>query len=130
MEKQYIIAVDFDGTLVEDKFPEIGEPNWKLIDELRTLRITLKGCGIELKLILWTCRNNTEKGMYLAEAIQWCQNSGLRFNAYNENLPEIKELYGEDTRKVFANMYIDDRAATEHIDGGGIIRSMYREGAL
>lgn len=95
-----IIAVDFDGTLVEDKFPDIGEPIREVMDYIKSL----KRAGA--KIILWTCRN----GKALEEALQFCTDHKLYFDAVNKNLPEIQELYGGDTRKVFADVYIDDKA--------------------
>lgn len=94
-----IIAIDFDGTLCENKYPKIGEPNMDIIDYI--LRCQLNGD----KVILWTCR--TDK--ILKEAIDWCLDRGLVFDAVNENLPEIIDIFGGDTRKIFANVYIDDR---------------------
>lgn len=94
-----IIAVDFDGTLCENKWPEIGEPNEELIWYLR------KRQAEGDKLILWTCRVDD----MLQKAVEWCYDYGLIFNAVNENLPEIIENFGSDTRKIFANEYIDDR---------------------
>ncbi len=95
-----IIAVDFDGTLCFDCYPEIGTPNLRLINILKDLRE--KG----IRLILWTCRC----GSPLSEALSWCASFGLFFDAVNENLPEILEKYGSDSRKIFADVYIDDRS--------------------
>ena len=95
----YIIAVDFDGTLCENKYPEIGEPNNALLDELKIRKRN------GAKIILWTCR----VGDQLEQAIDWCQDHGLVFDAVNQNLPEIVESFGGDCRKVFAHEYIDDR---------------------
>ncbi len=95
-----IYAVDFDGTLCVNSFPEIGAPNMRLINHL----IKRKKRGN--KLILWTCRT----GDKLAEAVSWCKDKGLEFDAVNTNLPEQIEYFGEDTRKVFADVYIDDKA--------------------
>ena len=95
----YIIAVDFDGTLCENMYPEIGKPNNALLDELKIR----KNNGA--KIILWTCR----VGDRLEQAIDWCQEHGLIFDAVNQNLPEIVESFGGDCRKVFAHEYIDDR---------------------
>lgn len=94
-----IIAVDFDGTLCENSWPEIGEPNEELIEYLRNR----KKDGD--KLILWTCRVED----MLQKAVEWCKERNLVFDAVNENLPEIIENFGSDTRKIFANEYIDDR---------------------
>ena len=97
-----IIAVDFDGTLCEHKYPEIGEPNRELIDHL----IEEQQHGA--KLILWTCRC----GYYVSLAFEWCWKQGLKFDAVNRNVTEAIAMFGEDSRKVFAHEYIDDRAST------------------
>lgn len=97
---EQIIAVDFDGTLCENKWPEIGEPNTELISYLIEMRKTF-----DAKIILWTCR----AGEMLDKAVNWCSEHGLEFDAVNENLPHIVERFGSDTRKIFANVYIDDR---------------------
>lgn len=93
-----IIAVDFDGTLCENRWPEIGEANEQLIEYLKTEKS--KGS----KLILWT--NRTEDK--LSEAIKWCRNYEIEFDAVNDNLPEMIEFFGNNPRKIFANEYIDD----------------------
>ena len=49
----------------------------------------------------------------LTESIEWCKERTLIFDAVNENLPEIIEMMGGDTRKIFANEYIDDRASKD-----------------
>lgn len=100
----FSIAVDFDGTLVEDKFPEIGEPRNIIINAIRRLQI----CGV--RTILWTCRRDDQNGNHLEKAVQWCKEHGLEFDAVNENLPEVQEKWGGDTRKVLADYYLDDKA--------------------
>ena len=95
-----IIAVDFDGTLCEQCWPEIGKPNLRLIGEL----IYRKSMGD--KLILWTCR----AGEQLDNAVKWCKEYGLVFDSVNDNLPEIVNLYGSNSRKITADIYIDDRS--------------------
>ena len=94
-------AVDFDGTLCENNWPGIGEPNSYLIRNLRYAREKLGH-----KLILWTCR----EGILLVEAIVWCAQQGLFFDAVNDNLPDHKERFGGNCRKIFADAYIDDKA--------------------
>jgi len=95
-----IIAVDFDGTLCENAWPDIGAPNESLIIFLKEE----KSRGS--KLILWTCRI----GENLDAAVTWCKQRELIFDAVNENLPETILFFGGDTRKVFAHEYIDDRS--------------------
>lgn len=97
--KPNIIAVDFDGTLCENKWPEIGMPNEELIEYLK------KRQAAGEKLILWTNRVDER----LDEAVKWCEEHGLVFDAVNDNLPEIVETFGSNCRKIFANEYIDDR---------------------
>ena len=94
-----IYAIDFDGTLCINEYPNIGQPIYKTI-------IFCKERKAEgHKLILWTCRS----GKYLDEAVAWCKEQGLTFDAVNENLPEMIELFDNDCRKVFADYYIDDK---------------------
>lgn len=93
-----IIAVDFDGTLCVNRWPEIGKARQPVIDWL----IMQKQKGV--KLILWTMRS----GEKLTEAVRWCEAHGLTFDAVNDNLPEIQAQYGNNPRKVFANYYLDD----------------------
>ena len=95
-----IIAVDFDGVLCEDQWPQIG-PEKKDIIELAKYR---KQAGAAL--ILWTCRC----GEQLDEAVSWCRERGLEFDAVNENLPERVAFYGSESRKISADEYWDDKA--------------------
>ena len=94
-----VIAVDFDGTLCINVYPNIGEPNEILI------RYLLDEQKRGSKLILWTCRC----GKYLDEAVAWCLKHGLKFDAVNDNIPEATEFFGSNSRKVFAHVYIDDK---------------------
>ena len=101
MDHNYkIIAVDFDGTLCYSNWPELGEPNTTLINYL----LQEKAAGN--KLILWTCR----AGKALTDATRWCHEQGLTFDAVNDNLPEIVELYGNNSRKITCDLYIDDKS--------------------
>lgn len=93
-----VIAVDFDGTLVENKFPEIGKVNRELIKTLLRLKKTRNA-----KIVLWTCR----EGSFLDKAVETCKAEGLKFDAINENAVETK---GFAEHKILAAAYIDDRA--------------------
>ena len=95
-----VIAVDFDGTLCENKWPKIGEPNTVLIEQL----IDEQKNGTAL--ILFTCR---EKRM-LSDAVKWCKAQGLTFDCVNKNLKERIRAYKGDCRKISADLYIDDRS--------------------
>ena len=98
-----IYAVDFDGTLCESVWPDIGEPNMALIEHLKKRRAQGN------KIILWTCR----AGERLENAVEWCKIYGLEFDAVNENLPEAIKQYGGDGRKIHADVYIDDKAVNK-----------------
>ena len=98
------IAVDFDGTLCYSRWPNLGEPNMGLIHYL----LEWKQRGN--KLILWTCR----EGEILDQAVFWCKNYGLEFDAINDNLPENIELFGSNSRKVSCDYYIDDKCYNPH----------------
>ena len=95
-----IIAVDFDGVLCKDEWPGIGEPNERLIKSL----IQNRKDGD--KVILWTCREKKD----LDDAIVFCRERGLEFDAVNENIPEAVAKWENDPRKIFANLYIDDKS--------------------
>lgn len=95
-----IYAVDFDGTLSFGRYPDVGEPNVLLFGFLK--REQQQGA----RLILHTCRT----GDHLEAAIAFCREQGLEFEFVNENLPELIDLYGGDTRKINADFYIDDKA--------------------
>lgn len=104
MNRKYTIyCVDFDGTLCESIFPGIGCPNMALINHL------IKRQKQGNKIILWTCR----VGERLQEAVEWCKGYSLEFDAVNENLPEMVEYWGGESRKVFADVYIDDKAVNK-----------------
>lgn len=93
------IAVDFDGTIVEHKYPRIGREMLFAFDTLKALQA--KGH----QLILWTIRSGKE----LDEAVEFCRKNGVEFYAVNRNYPE--EVFDEkDTsRKLNADVFIDDR---------------------
>lgn len=94
-----IIAVDFDGTLCENAWPEIGPARWPIINAIADAQ--RQGA----RIILWTNR----AGALLARAVEWSEARGLHFDAVNANLPEIIEQYGSDSRKITADVYVDDR---------------------
>ena len=100
MNKYQIIAVDFDGTLCTDAYPDMGVPNLPLIGLLKKLQ--QEGC----QLILWTCRCGKE----LEAAVAWCEKFGLVFDKVNQNTEEIIQKYGSDSRKIYADVYIDDKS--------------------
>ncbi|MGU8449406.1 phage portal protein [Clostridium perfringens] len=101
-KKKEIYAIDFDGTLCTNKYPEIGEEKAEVIDYVKNLK------NEGHKLILWTCREREK----LDDAIEWCKEKGIEFDAINENLDETIEQFDSDPRKVSANHYLDDKNLT------------------
>lgn len=99
-----IIAVDFDGILCKNEFPSIGSPNYEMISMVRQLI----DAGHEV--VLWTSRTDNE----LLAAMEWCEDRGLHFTSVNENTPsnvqKYKDKYPNGTRKVYADVYIDDHS--------------------
>lgn len=92
-----VLCIDFDGTLAIHEYPNIGEEVPLAISTCKTLQEDGH------KLILYTMRSGKE----LEEAIEWCKKRGLDFWAHNEN-PEQNTW--TSSRKVYANIYIDDAA--------------------
>lgn len=99
MNDNKIYAIDFDGTLCVNEWPEIGKPKQEIIDKV----IKLREQGHEL--ILWTCRS----GELLKDAVNWCNERGLFFHAVNDNIPRLINEYGNNCRKIFADFYLDDK---------------------
>jgi len=97
MEKRrLILAIDADGTMWEHMFPSIGPALPGAFETLK--RFKQKGD----RLILWTCR----EGMYLQEAIACCKLNGIEFEEHNNNASEHNY---DKSRKIYADLYIDDR---------------------
>lgn len=93
------ISVDFDGTIVEHRYPEIGK---EMIFAFETLKAFQKQGH---QLILWTIRTGKE----LEEALEYCRKNGVEFYAVNKNYPEEIFEEGEVSRKINAEVFIDDR---------------------
>ena len=100
MKKNKIIAVDFDGTLCENKYPDFGAPRTDVIERL------LQEQRAGARVILWTCRSGED----LLMAIYWALDKGIAFDAVNANLNSTIEHFGGETRKVCADEYWDDKA--------------------
>lgn len=104
-----IIAVDFDGTIVEHEYPKIGKEIPFALQTLRQL------CDDGHQLILWTYR----AGQNLQAAVDYCSENGVVFYAVNKNYPE--EVFDESiSRKILADIYIDDRNIGGLLDWGDI----------
>ena len=108
-----VIAVDFDGTIVEHKYPKIGE---EIPFATETLRMLIKE---KHKLILWSVR----EGQLLQDAIDWCRERGVDFYAVNKDYPEEKVEYNNHfSRKIKADVWIDDLNVGGLPDWGTIYR--------
>lgn len=95
-----IWAIDYDGVLDHAGWPRVGKPDMSVIDYLKQCQANGD------KLILWTCRD----GGALQAAVDMCKGVGLTFDAVNDHLPELKERFGNDCRKIYADVYLDDKA--------------------
>ena len=107
------IAVDFDGTIVENRYPEIGRERPFAVETLRML------AAEGHRLVLWSCR----EGQLLDEALAWCRERGLEFWAVNRDYPEeTVDNNPHWTRKLKADLFIDDRQIGGLPDWGDIYR--------
>jgi hypothetical protein len=113
-----VIAVDFDGTIVEHAYPKIGKPIPFAIDVLKRLQQEERHI-----IILWTVR----EGELLQEALDYCEKKGLTFFAVNKNYPE--EKLGDEPRKISADVYIDDKNIGGFPDWG-VIYKMIKSGEM
>ena len=99
--RKKVIAIDFDGTIVQNAFPKIGEPKTDVIGFMKRHRK-------KYVWILWTCRT----GERLQDAIDYMKSEhGITFDYVNTNSDAYIALYGDDTRKVYADYYVDDKNA-------------------
>lgn len=96
--KSLTIAIDFDGTLVENQYPKMGKPVLFAFETLKQLQEEGH------RLILWTYRHGSE----LDEAVEFCKQKGINFYAVNKSFPE-EEFDETQSRKILADIYIDDR---------------------
>lgn len=111
------IAVDFDGTIVEHRYPAIGKEIPFAIETLKKLRAE------HHRLILWSVR----EGRLLEEAVAFCRARGLEFYAVNLDYPEeAREKNGQYSRKIKADVFIDDRNVGGLPDWGTIYELIHR----
>lgn len=98
--KYRIIGVDFDGTLAVTRgtYPKIQGPIQEVIDYIKSEQ------EAGAYLILVTMR----EGDVLDQAVEWCKEQGLEFDAVNDNLPHMKEFFKNNPRKIFCSEYLDD----------------------
>jgi hydroxymethylpyrimidine pyrophosphatase-like HAD family hydrolase len=94
-----ILAIDFDGTICRGKFPAIDGQQPYAADTVNSLY------DAGHYIIINTCRS----GEQLLEAINWMLNQGIKFHRVNDNHPEQTALYNNNSRKIYAHLYIDDK---------------------
>ncbi|MCH3995491.1 MAG: hypothetical protein LKE54_10725 [Prevotella sp.] len=111
------IAVDFDGTIVEHKYPEIGP---EIPFATQTLRMLIQD---HHRLILWSVR----EGKLLQDAIDWCRERGVEFWAVNRDYPEENGTVNNNhfSRKIKADLFIDDRQIGGLPDWGEIYQIIH-----
>ena len=114
------IAVDFDGTIVRHRYPKIGD---EIPFATETLRLLLRD---RHRLILWTVR----EGKLLDEAIEWCRARGVEFYAVNRDFPEEDATGSGFSRKIKADLFIDDRNVGGLPDWGTIYHRIQSGQAL
>ncbi|MCK9412254.1 MAG: hydrolase [Prolixibacteraceae bacterium] len=114
-----IIAIDFDGTIVEHQYPAIGKVRPFAFETL--LLLQKKGH----QLILWSYRSGKE----LEEAINFCAAKGLTFYAVNKSYPEEDFCATSDSRKIHADLFIDDRNFGGIPSWGEIYQKLCPEGS-
>lgn len=110
------IAIDFDGTIVEDQYPKIGKPQLFAFETIKKLQE--KGH----RIILWTYRHGKE----LQEAVDFCAQNGIQFYAVNKSFPE--EIFDPKySRKINADLFIDDRNIGGLLGWGEIYQKLIGE---
>lgn len=112
-----IIAVDFDGTIVEHAYPKIGK---EMLFAFATLK-ALQAKGH--RLILWTIRT----GHLLDEAVEFCRQNGVEFYAVNKNFPD-EEWTPDTPRKLNADIFIDDRNLGGFVGWSKVWQMLHPEG--
>jgi hydroxymethylpyrimidine pyrophosphatase-like HAD family hydrolase len=98
MKKQLIIGIDFDGTVVEHVYPEVGKPLPQAFEVLKELQ------NAGHRLVLWTCR----EGVDLQYAIDFCKENGIEFVSHNVNTKEDAYIW-PPSRKILTDVFIDDK---------------------
>lgn len=96
--RKLIYAIDFDGTIVKEKWPEIGEPFPAAVEKIKE---------IQDKGHVWIL-NTMRTGVLLQEAVDFLFEQGLIPNVVNDNHPERSSLFKDNPRKIGADIYIDD----------------------
>jgi hypothetical protein len=115
-QNKLIVAIDFDGTIVEDAYPKIGKPKLFAFETLKRLQ------DDGHRLILWTYRY----GSRLDEAVTFCKENGIHFYAVNKSFPE-EDFDIVQSRKIYADLFIDDRNLGGFMGWGEIYQMITKE---
>ena len=115
-----VIAVDFDGTIVEHRYPEIGK---EIIFATDTLKALIRDGH---RVILWSVR----EGELLEEAVKWCRERGVEFYAVNKDYPEESPSTPDYSRKLKADIFIDDRNVGGLPDWGSIYQMISQQKSM
>ncbi|MDC3388836.1 hydrolase [Flavobacteriaceae bacterium] len=115
-QEKLLIAVDFDGTIVEDAYPNIGKPQLFAFDTMKRLQ------NDGHRLILWTYRS----GNKLNEAVAFCSKNGIEFYAINNSFPN-EDYNPKESRKIGADLFIDDRNIGGFIGWGQVYQLLTKE---
>lgn len=119
MKQSLVIAVDFDGTIVEHAYPKIGKERLFAFQTLKALM------GEGHRLVLWTIR----EGQLLQQAVDYCRDNGVEFYAVNESFPGEGFQPGQ-SRKVNADIFIDDRLVHGFPGWSAIWEELARQGVV
>lgn len=114
------IAIDWDGTIVNDgAYPEAGKFKNNAVD---TIRRIIKHGG---EVVIWTCRNGYEQEEKIKKKLS---TAGIYDFKINQPFDHFTNIYGGDnSRKIFADVYIDDRAIGAVIDWYEIEKQLFGE---
>lgn len=115
-KNKLILAIDFDGTIVEDAYPNIGKPKLFAFETLKRLQADGH------RLILWTYRS----GEKLSDAVGFCKENGIEFYAVNKSFPD-EEYNSEKSPKIHADYFIDDRNIGGFIGWGKVYQLLTNE---
>lgn len=94
-----VVAVDFDGTLHDGKWPSIGEPLEGTITTMKEMQ------ELGVYIVIWTCRSGDNQ----TRMVNWLLEHRIPFDRVNDNRPEQVAYFGNNSRKVNADLYIDDK---------------------
>jgi hypothetical protein len=97
--RKKVIAIDFDGTIAVDDYPNVGPEISGAIDSIKEIQ------SLGVDTVLWTCRG----GVPLDNALSWLSERGVEFEFVNENTTTELDFWGTNPRKIAADIYIDDR---------------------